>query len=190
LIIGARDPDRIKLEITHFWGRPLFYILITETTLQILSFPEKRYYLADVREPLPPTFLPVHLDTDQLWALGRGFPLLSRHHHAVSDRGNQISLLNGKGNIVQLINIYPENHLPFQVFFPGQGLRLSFSGFEDDNSIQYAKKTQLHDQEHEIMLELILKQTAFNKTFDKSIFELTPPPDFECIQGNPILDTQ
>ena len=103
---------------------------------------------------------------------------------------NQISLLNGEGHILQQIDFHDQNILPVQVFFPGQDLRLSFSDFVDDGNIQYAQKTRLYDQKYETTLILHIKQAAFNKTIDRSIFNLTVPPDFECVQDNRILDTQ
>jgi len=189
LMIGFRNPFRIKLEITHYWGRPLFHILITETRLHILSFLEKKYYVADVREPIPRDLLPVKIDSNQLWALGRGFPNLSRHKRAVSNHGNQIALLNGEGEAVEVIDFQTEKFLPAQVLFPEQGLMLSFSDFATDNHIQFAKESRLYDPTYGGRLVFNIRQMAFNQTIDRSIFELDVPPDFEYIQGSHFLDT-
>jgi hypothetical protein len=41
LIVGNRNPLKIKIEVTHPWGRPIVHILIEEKNLQVLSFTEK-----------------------------------------------------------------------------------------------------------------------------------------------------
>lgn len=189
LFVGTRDPFEVKLEVTHFWGRPLFHILITETRLHILSFAEKRYYLTNVREPLPSNLPPIRLDLDQLWAIARGFPALHGHARAVSTRENQISLMTKEGNIVQQIEFYDQKNFPVQIIFPVQDLKLSFSDFTNDNNIQYAKKTRLYDNQYKTLLTLDTKQAVFNKPVNRSVFELTIPPDFERIQDDRILDT-
>ncbi len=190
LIVGIRDPFKVKIEVTHPWGRPLFHILIDETRVQILSFSEKRYYLEYLGEPAPSSFFPVRLSPEQLWAFVRGYPILHEHNRAVSLKGNQITLLNGKGDMVQVVDFYPESNLPLQTFLPGQGIKVSFSDFENDNNIQYARKIRLFDQEFETTLGLNLKQTVLNKAIQESIFELSPPNDFKWFRDGVLVDTQ
>ena len=190
LIVGTRDPLKIKIEITHFWGRPLFHITIKGDKIHILSFPEKRYYIGDIGESVTSNLLPMRMDTNQLWALGRGFPTLCKYNRVVSSRVDQISLLKGKGTPVQLIEFYPENNLPLQTFLSEQGLLVSFSNFENDGDIQFAQKTQLVDQKTEAVLNINFKQMVFNKSIDESIFDLSIPSDFKLYRRGPLLDTQ
>jgi len=190
LIVGVRDPFKIKIEITHPWGRPLFHILIDKTRVHILSFPEKRYYLGYLGNFALSSFFPVGLDPEQLWAFVRGYPILCEHNRAVSLKGNQITLLNGEGDVIQLIDFYPENNFPSQTVLPWQGIKMSFSDFENDNNIHYARKTRLFDQEAETTLALNLKQTVLNKAIQESSFELAPPHDFKRFHDGVLLDTQ
>jgi len=190
LIVGTRNPLKIKIEITHFWGRPLFHIIIKEDRIHILSFPEKRYYVGNIGESVTSNLLPVRLDTNQLWAVGRGFPTLCKYNRVVSSSVDQISLLNGTGAPVQIIDFYPENNLPLQTLLSEQGLQVSFSNFENDNNIQFAQETLLFDQKTEAVLKINIKQMVFNKAIDASIFDLTIPSGFKIYRTGPLLDTQ
>jgi hypothetical protein len=190
LIVGTRNPLKIKIEITHFWGRPLFHIIIKEDRIHILSFPEKRYYVGNIGESVTSNLLPVRLDTNQLWAIGRGFPTLCKYNRVVSSSVDQISLLNGKGIPVQLIDFYPESNLPLQTLLSEQGLQVSFSNFENDNNIQFAQETLLFDQKTEAVLKINIKQMVINKAIDESIFDLTIPSGFKTYRTGPLLDTQ
>lgn len=190
LILGTRDPFRLKIEVTHFWGRPVSHILITKTRLQILSFREKKYYYSQLSGPDHLNLLPMPVDMDMLWAMGRGFSVLSRHHGAISGESNLIFLLNETGNPIQEFEFYPGTDLPHQVSVPDQGLKLTFFDYINQNKIQYARKTQIHDLKSGKSLALNIKQIVFNRPMEESIFELSVPPNFETIPGNPILDTQ
>lgn len=189
LIVGTRNPLKIKIEITHFWGRPLFHIMIKGDKIHILSFPEKRYYLGNIGESLTSNLLPLRLDTNQLWAIGRGFPILCKYNRVASSRVDQLSLLNGKGTTIQLIDLYPDKYLPLQSLLSEQGLLVAFSHFENDNNIQFARETQLFDQKTKTVLKINIKQMVFNKAIDESIFDLTIPSGFKSYRTGPSLDT-
>ena len=190
LIIGNRDPFKIKIEVTHFWGRPLVHILIDKTRLHIISFPEKRYYLGYLGDPALSNFFPARLNPDQLWAFVRGYPIPEKHDLAVSLEGDHISLLNGNGDTIQLIVCSAQNNLSFQTFFPKKEIRVSFSDFKSNNDIQYAQKIRLYDQGNERTLLLNLKRMVFNRAIPESIFKLDPPHDFKLIRDGVHLDTQ
>ncbi len=190
LIVGTRNPYKVKIEITHFWGRPLFHIVIDENKIQILSFPEKLYYIGDIGQSEIYNRLPVHLDVNHLWAIGRGFPFLSDFNRAESLSGKQISLLNKQGEAIQLFGFSNENHLPHKTVLSRQNLEVFFSNFENHNNIPYARKTRLFDQKAETMLELKIKQIVMNKAIDSSIFNITVPTDFEHRRNEHSLDTQ
>jgi hypothetical protein len=190
LIAGTRDPFRIKIEITHFWGRPLVHILISDTTYQIISFPDKKYYVGEIGDRASSVLFRVNVDGDQLWAFGRGFPMLASHNSAKSFTENQIALLREDKEIIQFIDLCPGNDLPCQVFMPEQAIRVSFSDFENNNDIQYAKNTRFYDQQTQATLTLNTKEIVFNKDFDRSIFEMDIPPDFECVNNHRLPDIQ
>lgn len=181
LMLGTRDPYKIKIEITHPWGRPLLHILIQKTSLHILSFSEKRLYLGHMGTSAPLNLLPGRLDPDQVWSLARGYPVLGNYQYANSSKLDQITLLNGKTKIVQVIDLYPQENLPHQISFPEQGIKVSFSDFENENGIYYAEKITLDDPEAEAILVLDRKQMVFNKSIPEAAFALEIPPDFAVL---------
>ena len=190
LIVGTRDPIKLKIEITHLWGRPLVHILITEKKIHLLSFSEKRYYTGNIGEPFISNLLPIHLDARLLWAIGRGFPILCEYHHATSPEGNRISLLNREKTTIQRIEFYPESDLPHQALYSDHGLEVSFSDFETENNIRFARETGLFDQKAGATLRIDNKQMVFNKAIDASVFDFIIPAGFKLYRGGPRLDTQ
>jgi len=69
--------------------------------------------------------------------------IISKHKKIASLRPNKISLFNGKGEEVQFIEVYPESLFPKRVSFPGSGINLEFSGFQEDKEICYAGKVRV-----------------------------------------------
>ena len=84
LIIGTRNPFRIKIEITHRWGHHLVHVLINEREIQILSFREGQYYYGPIESLGSWKYFPKGLDRNQLWAFVRGYPILTQFDSAVS----------------------------------------------------------------------------------------------------------
>jgi hypothetical protein len=186
LIVGTRDPLRIKIEVTHSWGSPLYHILIIDTQLHILSFPEKRYYFGRLGSFDPSlNFFPLRLGPNQIWALVRGYPVLREYDHAVSLKGNQITLRNSELEAVQVVELCPESILPCLTAFPEQGIEVSFSDFENDKGIYRARNIRLDDPEIGAILALNLKKMVFNKSIPDAIFDLKKPSGFELhpLQG-------
>ena len=181
LIIGSKNPFKLKIELTHAWGRPVLHIMIHDSNIKIISFAEKKYYHGDLETPGSLSFLPARLDPSQLWALLRAFPHIQKYSRAVSLKGNQITLLNAKAEQVQVFDLYPENTLPRLVRFPEQGIKISFSDFENKRGLTYARKIRLEDPGTETTLALKLKETVFNKRLPEAIFEMQKPKDFEML---------
>ena len=61
------------------------------------------------------------------------------------------------------------------------GIKVSFSDFESNSGLKYARKIRLVDPKTETILALKLKQTVFNKILPESIFKLEKPKGFEMI---------
>ena len=181
LIAGERNSGNIKIEITHPWGRPVVHILINEIRFQILSFREKRYYYGRLGDSDTSGFFPVRLDPDQIWALIRGYPVVRNHNRAISLKGDQIVFLNKDGEKVQVIDFDPHSSLPCLMSFPGQEVAVSFSDFQNDDGIYYARKIGLNDPKTRSILTFDLKQIIFNQAIPKEIFKLEKPVDFEIM---------
>jgi hypothetical protein len=181
LIVGTKNPFKVKIEIAHPWGRPLLHILILDATLHILSFTEKEYFLGRIDIPGPSKFLPISLAHDHLWTLVRTYPILCEHKLAVSYKANRITLLNGKDKTVQVIHFCPQTNHPSTVSFPEHDIEISFDDFQIINGIRHAEKIRLEDHGTKTILKLDLKQTAFNETIPAAIFEMTIPSGFKML---------
>ena len=181
LIVGTKNPLRTKIEITHPWGRPLLHILIRDARLHLLSFTEKEYYIGNIGVSDPSKFFPIPLDLDHIWTLVRSYPVLYDSNRAVSYEKNQIMLLNEKGELVQVIHLYPQTDLPSMVSYPKQGIKISFADFQNEDGIQHAKKIRLEYPDNDTTLRLHLKHIAFDKKVPTSIFQITIPAGFKML---------
>jgi hypothetical protein len=178
LIVANRNPFKIKIEVTHPWGRPMVHILIDERNLQVLSFPDKKLYLGAFTPEALSKFLPGKLDAHVVWAVLRGYPHLLAYHRTISMKANQIRLLDEKGKVLEIINIYPESKLPRMVFFPEKNIGLEFSDFQELDGIYYARKVKVEDMEGKSNLILRKRKMVFNKTIPKQVFHLEKPRSF------------
>ena len=181
LIVATRDPSKIKIEITHPWGRPLLHILIMGSSLEILSFTEKRLYSGQIGTHDLSRLIPVPLSPELLWALARAYPVLLKYNRVLSLKGNQITLLDQRGDKIQVIDLYPESDLPHKVSFCQQNAEMTFSDFQNNDGIRYAKEIGLNSPEDNARLALEIRQMVFNKPVPNAIFRLETPLDFELV---------
>jgi hypothetical protein len=181
LAVAIRDPLRIKMELTHPWGRPLFHLSIEASNVRIVSFPEKRLYVGDLQALGRWVCLPPGTTQDHLWPLLRAFPSLCSHDRAASLQGGQITLFDYEGKAVEIIDLYPDTTLPHRVSFPGQGLKLTFSGYREDDGISYATEIGLRGDGSETELVLHLRQIVFNKAAPEPVFHLSVPESFKTL---------
>jgi len=178
LIVGNRNPFKIKIEVTHPWGRPIVHILIDGKNLQVLSFPEKKLYLGAFTPEALSRFLPGELDAHLVWAVLRGYPHLLAHHRTASIKANQLRLFDEKGKVLEIIDLHPESKLPRMVFFPEKNMGLEFSDFQELDGIYYARNVRVEDMDGKSNLMLRNRKTVFNKTIPKQVFYLEKPPAF------------
>ena len=181
LIVATRDPSKIKMEITHTWGRPLLHILINGSSLDILSFTDKRLYSGQLGHLGLSRLIPVPLSPELVWTLARAYPVLLNHNRALSVNGNQIALLDQKEDKIQVVDLYPETDLPHRVFFSQQNAEVIFSDFQNSDGIRYAKEMELNSPDDNDRLALEIRQITFNKPVPEAIFRLETPLDFELV---------
>lgn len=180
-VAGSRNPFRIKIELTHAWGRPLLHLVIQGERIRIVSFVEKRYYEGNFRHFGRWRLFPAGLGPTRTWSLLRAYPVLEPYVDAVSTQGNQIALLDREGRVVQRIELDPRTNFPGACIFPRQGLEISFSAFHKGPSILYARETRVTGEGQDASLQMKVKQMVFNRTIPETVFDLEIPPDFEVI---------
>ena len=183
LIAGTREPLKIKLEITHPWGKPILHILIDNNRLEVLSFDEKRIYVSELTsESLSRFLLPGEFcNLNLIWSVLRGYP-----HIAVYDRISysdmyRINLVNQEDMDIEIIDLYPENLLPKRVLFPGDSLDIFFSGYRESDGIDYAEEVTVNNFEGGKDLTIKTRKMVFNKPVPDEIFILEKPGTFETV---------
>ena len=172
---------RMKIEITHPWGKPLTHILIEGQRLCILDFTEKRIYRGSLKSKRLSQRIPVPLNCSILWSLARAFPALIKHRETASIAENQFALMDHMGDKVQHFELYSAEPLPRKVCFCKQNATIVFSDFEDDDGILYARQMRFHGPDHKVGLEIDIDQMTFNTPLPKAVFSMEAPPDFTTV---------
>ena len=178
---GACPYGRMKIEITHPWGKPLTHILIEGQRLQILDFTEKRVYRGSLKSKRLSRRIPVPLNHSILWSLARAFPALLKHRETGSMAENQFTLIDSMGDKVQHFELYSAEPLPHRVCFCKQNATMVFSDFEDDDGILYARQVSFHGPDHKVSLEIEIDRMTFNTPLPKAVFSIEAPPDFKTV---------
>lgn len=179
LIVARRDLSRIRIDVTHAWGRPLLQILVDGPRLDILSFSEKRRYRGRLGNPFLLKQIPFPLDSDLLWSLARAYPVLPPYHLAHSEKGDQITLTDNQKSDIQVIDLYPASNLPRRVRLCRQGTTISFSDFQDRGGLIYGGEIALSNAENTTRLTLAIRKMVFNGSVPEAIFQQEAPYDFE-----------
>jgi hypothetical protein len=179
LIVGIKEPYRIKIEVTHPWGQPIVHVLIDRTILKVLSFQEERLYIGAFAAETLSEFFPGNFDTDLIWSVVRGHPKLLEYQRALSQGSDQVSLLDDQEDVVEIIDIRPDNPLPRQVSYPKQNLTMVFSDVQENQVIFYALKIKVKNTKEKGSLVIENKEIGFNRTFPEQIFFIEKPPLFE-----------
>ena len=175
---GACPYRRMKIELTHPWGKALVHILIEGSRADILDFTEKRFYRGRLNSKSLAERLRVPLNPSMLCSLARAFPAVLEHRSAVSLAGNRIALLDAEGNDVQVFELYSGEPLPFKVSFCKENVSMVFSDFQDEGGILYARQVKFNSPDQKISLGIEIDQMRFNTPLPKAVFEMDPPGDF------------
>ena len=177
----ACPSGRMKIEITHPWGKTLIHILIENQRLDILDFSEKRFYRGSLKSKRLSDRIPVPLNRCLLWSLARAFPVLLKHHEAASFESNQITLLDPESEKVQVFELYSSEPLPYRVSFCKENAIMLFSDFEDDGGILYARKVDFHGLDRTVGLTVEIDQMKFNTLLPEAVFGMEAPRDFKTV---------
>ncbi|MBN2062633.1 MAG: hypothetical protein JW882_19690 [Deltaproteobacteria bacterium] len=178
LIVGERDPFRLKIEITHSWGRPLLHILMNEDIIEILSFDEGKLYRGHNKSEILSHFLS-GIDPQLIWTVARGYPLAWEHHKAISSGRNRMTLLDNEGKGIEMIYLDPYTLQPDFISFPTSKTNVKFLSLAEEEGIYYAREVVAETDRE----TLILKNSKifFNKSIPDEIFSIKRPPMFEIV---------
>ncbi len=181
LVVGKKSPFKMKIEITQTWGQPILHILIDQKRLEVLSFKDKTLYHAPFTPESLSKFFPGDIDPEFVWGTLRGYPNLVRHDRVKSLKKDQISLFHGDGEEVEVIDLHPESQLPRSVQFPDKQITLSYSDFQENEGIYYAREVGVSHKGEKRRLVLKNMKMVFNKSIPEQIFIQDKPPAFETL---------
>ncbi|MBW1998504.1 MAG: hypothetical protein JRJ29_11140 [Deltaproteobacteria bacterium] len=176
LIMGCRDPLKVKVEITHSWGQPILHLLLEDSRIQVLSFKDRSLYVGLLSPGAFKKFFHVDIAPDIVWSVLRAYPTI-REHEYVSAEGNRILLLDGKQVEVERIHLYPETLSPRRVSYRDNKLEISFKGFRKEGGISYAEEVAIRDRKEKLVIRN--DRMVFNRDMPQEVFEMRIPPGFE-----------
>lgn len=182
--IGSK-PFKVRLEITHPWGKPLFHIVADERTISVLSLIDNRFF----RGPSSPLntnrFFLSGLDLDSAWKIFSGrVPILPAAGRAVSLEPKKIILYNRQGEVVEIISFSSRPLLPRSVYFPTKGITIILSKFKQGDLGPYPLGIRIVKGDENQVIDIRYKNLHVNKPIPEEVFQLNPPPDFEIIRLN------
>jgi hypothetical protein len=180
LAVGQR-PSRVRLEITHTWGKPLLYMVVDRGNTSVLSFVEHTFYSGPSSQLDTRRFFPFELGLDAAWVLLAGRIPILPHCTVESLRPNELTLFNGQGEAVERLTFSSGLSLPGSIHLPRQGFTVGLSHFKEGTPGPYPSRITIA-QGDERQLEIRYTSLRVNSPIPEEIFRLNPPPDVEIIQ--------
>jgi hypothetical protein len=184
LVVGTRTPLRMRIEVTHAWGQPIFYLVVVGRTFKALSYGERKFYMGVLTPGALSKFFPADLDATLIWEVLRGFPALRLDDRVVSRRADQISFLDRNGEEVEALDIDPESGLPTKASYPERKVTVGYADYRQEGIILYAGQVRVIQMEGTRNLTLKNGKMVFNKPIPDEIFTMETPPGFETVHVN------
>jgi len=185
LFAVGSNPYKIRLEITHPWGKPLLYIVADEKSISVLSLTDKKFFRGPPHSLDIKQFFLYGLDLDLAWKIFSGsVPILSATGGTVSLKPHEISLYNKQDEIIEAISFSSKTLLPRSVYFPKKGFSILFSEFEEGDLGPHPLKIRVLKESEDQLVVIRYKSFTLNKPIPEKIFQLNPPPSFEIVNLN------
>jgi len=185
LFTVGSNPYKIRLEITHSWGRPLIHIVADEKNISVLSLTEKKFFRGPPHSFNREQFFLYGLDLDLVWKIFSGsVPILSSSVRMMSLRPHEISLYNKQDEIVETICFSSKTLLPQSIHFPKKELSILLSEFDEGSLDPHPLKIKILKQREDQLVVIRYKKLTFNNLVPEEIFHLNPPPSFEIVNLN------
>lgn len=184
LFAVGRRPFKVRLEITHPWGKPLSHIVVDEETISVLSPTDNKFFRGPASPANTERLFLFGLDLDSAWRILSGRVPILPHYRAVSLKPGEITLYNRKGEVVEIISFFHAPLLPRSLSFPGKRITILLSEFEEGDLGPYPSRIRVEKRDAHHSLELRYKSLKLDRPVPEEIFQLHPPPGFEIIPLN------
>jgi hypothetical protein len=183
LVAVGQRPSRVRLELTHTWGKPLLFLVADKKNTSVLSFVEGTFYTGPSSGLQGVLYFPFELDLDTAWVILSGrIPILP--HSVVESLGpNEITLFDGRGEPVERLIFGQDCSIPTSIHLSKQGLTVTLSQFKEGSMGPYPSKVTIA-QGDERQLEILYTSLEFNRSIPEELFGLNPPPDVKIIRKN------
>lgn len=181
LLVAEQEPLRLKIEVTHVWGRPIAHARIQGHWVEIVSFSDKRVYQGDMREARLHASFPIPLQYPVLWSLARAYPVLENFHQATSESETQITLRDQTGMPLQVMEVAKGTGLPGRVWYAGPDAGISFGDFQERTGLFYAQSLLLKIGRNGPGLTVRIREMVLNPSLPGPVFELEGPAGFQMV---------
>ncbi len=177
LVVGDREPLRIKVEITHPWGAPMLHVLVDRGRFEAFSFSDKTLYTGPATPEVLSRFLPTPPDLDHLWALLRGYPGLPEVESARSQAGPRL-ICRG----VWSLKLHAETLEPQRLAFPRRDLEVAFDDIQATDGILYAGVVRYLPRDRGGQVVIRNKRMVFNQETPEKIYTVKTPGSYRVME--------
>ncbi len=181
LFVGTKKPLRMKIEITHSWGRPVIHCLLDDKTFRLVDYIKKTVYIGSLNSARKILFLPGIATPTQVWSIFRGYPEICDYNSFAMPVPAAISMRDEMGTEVQRIGFDLQNFAPKTVSYPLLKLDVFYSNFKRLEGYIYAGKVEVAKSSDDQKIVLLIKKILFNKQIPGQIFNLPIPPGYKTI---------
>lgn len=182
LVVGTRDPLRIKLEITHSWGSPLLHILIDGDRLEAFSFPDATLYTGNATMKSLGRFMPSPPNMDSIWALLRGYPALPGAGQAIAAPGGGIVCNRNCVGSPWILHARPGDMEPKRLVFLESSLEVIFSDIRKHQEVKYAGQVEVRPGKGSGKVIIKNEKMVFNQEIPEQIFQIKKPRAYRLVE--------
>ncbi|MBW1715487.1 MAG: hypothetical protein JRJ77_06595 [Deltaproteobacteria bacterium] len=183
LAVGGR-PFKVRIEISHPWGRPLFFIVLDGDNTSVLSLVDHKFFKGQSNRLPMDLFFLLRLDLDSIWQILSGNVPVLPHSKAASLKPYEVTLYNGVGEVTQVISFFPRSLLPRSIFFPCEGITIMLSDFKQGDFAPRPLKIEIVRKDKNQSVQIRYKNLTRNRPIPEELFSLNPPAGFEVIELN------
>lgn len=191
LFIAGKSPQKVRLEISHFWGKPLVHIVIDGKEISVLSLMEKKFFRCHNGFLDIDHVLLSKLHAEFMWDVLAGrLPVSDKAVKAVRSKENEILLLDSDGTILERILFNASHMVAKEIYFPLQQITVILSEFRGMNSGYTPLKIDIIEEGLDRAITIEYKDFEINKQIPDEVFYLAPLAGYEVIETGRDLKTQ